>query len=234
MVARSNRAEDAETKTTMRTLLASSLILLAACGGSTQKPAAGEADTSSLDGPSGGASSSSSTASGGDSASAPSAPSTASAAAAPAAASDAPAAAAPAHPVPGATGTIDGKPFSPKLAQITGPVGKDGRALIVIHEGSDCTPSADASISLLVPYKDGYKTDLASLKRAKGAAANEAAFVRADGKKRQVSSTFKPTGLVTIVSAPTQKDAVGKMKIDLQSGDYMLAGDLDVKVCASK
>ena len=31
----------------------------------------------------------------------------------------------------------------------------------------------------------------------------------------------------------TQKDAVGKMKIDLQSGDYMVAGDLDVKLCVA-
>lgn len=211
----------------MRILLVTSLVALVACGGA-QKPAATEAaDTSSLE------TGSSATSTPGDApASAPA--SSPGATAAPAATADATPAAAPVHPVPGATGAIDGKPFSPKLAQITGPVGKDGRVLIVIHEGSDCTPAADAAISLLVPYKDGYKTDLASLKRAKGAAANEAAFVRmADGKKRQVSSTFKPTGLVTIVSAPTQKDAIGKMKIDLQSGDYMLAGDLDVKVCAA-
>jgi hypothetical protein len=89
-------------------------------------------------------------------------------------------------------------------------------------------------MSLIVPWKDGYKTDLASLKRAKGGNLGEAAFVRvADGQKKQVSKTFKPTGLVTIVSAPMQKDAMGKMKIDLQSGDYMLAGDLDVKVCVA-
>jgi hypothetical protein len=205
------------------------VLTLVACGGST-KPAATEADTSSLE--SGGASapgtSQSSPAASSDTASAAASP-------APAATADAPpsAAQAPAHPVPGATGAIDGQPFSPKLAQIMGPVQKDGRALIVIHEGGDCTASAPASISLLVPYKDGFKTDLSSLRRAKGGSVNEAAFVRnADGKKRQVSSTFKPTGLVTIVSAPTDKGAIGKMKIDLQSGDYMLAGDLDVKMCA--
>jgi hypothetical protein len=27
------------------------------------------------------------------------------------------------------------------------------------------------------------------------------------------------------------QNAVGKMKIDMAIGDYMLAGDLDVKVC---
>lgn len=209
----------------MRLALALPLVLVVACGG-TQKPASSEADTSSLDTPQGGAAAATETSSAGSAASATGAAS-APAAKDSAPSSDAPAAAAPAHPVPGATGSIDGQPFSPKLAQLTGAVQKDGRALVVIHEGSDCTTAPDASISLLVPWKDGYKTDLASLKRAKGAAVNEAAFVRT----KKVSTSFKPTGLVTVVSAPTQKGAVGKMKIDLQSGDYMLAGDLDVVVC---
>jgi hypothetical protein len=223
----------------MRISLACSLVVLVACGGA-QKPATTEADTSSLEN---GSSASSSTSS--DSASSSTTASTSSTPAGggdakPAAASspDAPANTAapqaPAHPVPATTGSIDGKPFSPKLAQIVGPVQKDGRVLVVLHEGTDCAASTDASISLLVPWKDGYKADLGSLRRAKGANLGEAAFVRVEGgKKKQVSTTFKPTGLVTIVSAPTQKDAVGKLKIDLQSGDYMLAGDLDVKVCTA-
>ena len=136
--------------------------------------------------------------------------------------------------MPGATGDIDGKAFSPKLAQLAGPVQKDGRVLILIHEGSDCVAPADAksgdgSMMLMLPWKDGYKTDLSALRRAKGGNMGEAAFIR----QKKVSTTFKPSGLVTIVSAPTQKDAVGKMKIDLQSGGYILAGDLDVKVCGS-
>ena len=86
-------------------------------------------------------------------------------------------------------------------------------------------------MTLLVPWKDGSKVDLASLKRAQKTSMGEAAFVRGAGAKKTIVTTFKPTGLVTIVSAPSDKDAVGKMKIDLQSGDYMLSGDLDVKVC---
>jgi hypothetical protein len=211
-------------------LPACSLLVLVACGGAPPKPAASEADTSSLE------------ASGSSAATAPASTS------APTATADKPASTAPStvpasitaavtgtgpvHPVPGATGEIDGKPFSPKLAQLAGPVQKDGRVLILIHEGSDCladTKSAEASMMLLVPWKDGYKTDLSALRRAKGGNLGEAAFLR----KKQVSSTFKPSGLVTVVSAPTSKDGVGKMKIDLQSGGYILAGDLDVLVCAS-
>jgi hypothetical protein len=141
--------------------------------------------------------------------------------------------------VPGSTGSIDGKPFSPKLAQITSPMQKDGRVTLVIHEGSDCiapgdAKPGDASMMLVVSWQDGYKTDLSALRRAKKGNLGEAAFVRiGDDGKKQVSTTFKPTGLVTVVSAPTQKDAFGKMKIDLQSGDYMVTGDLDVKLCVA-
>ena len=227
--------------------LTSLLVLaLAACGGGNTKPAETESgDTSSLEGKSGGTESAgaSATASTAGAAAGASTGATASAASATQGmqAQDAAAAATAtaSHPVPAATGSIDGKPFTPKLAQISGKMQKDGRVAVVIHEGTDCVAPGDvkpgdASMTLLVTWKDGYKVDVGSLQRARGGNLGEAAFVRVgDGKKRSVSATFKPTGLVTIVAAPTQKDAVGKMKIDLQAGDYMLAGDLDVKVCAS-
>jgi len=217
----------------MRLLPASSLVLLVACGGGSTKPAASEADTSSLESSgSSGATASASTSTATATATADTKPTPAASSSTVPASITAAVTGTPVHPVPGATGDIDGKPFSPKLAQLAGPVQKDGRVLILIHEGSDCladTKSADASMMLMVPWKDGYKTDLSALRRAKGGNLGEAAFLR----KKQVSSTFKPSGLVTVVSAPTTKDAVGKMKIDLQSGGYILAGDLDVLVCAS-
>jgi hypothetical protein len=111
----------------------------------------------------------------------------------------------------------------------------------MLHEGTECVSSADASkpgmasMTLMVPWNDGFKVDLASLKRAKKNDLGEAAFVRvAVNKKKDVSATFKPTGLVTVVSAPTKKDGVGKMKIDLQNGDYMLVGDLEINNCSTK
>jgi hypothetical protein len=207
-----------------------SLLVLVACGGGAPKPAASEADTASLEGS--GSSAASTPSSGSTPAATADKPASTASSTAPAATAAGAAAPTAVHPVPGATGDIDGKPFSPKLAQLAGPVQKDGRVLILIHEGSDClgdVKSADASMMLMVPWKDGYKTDLSALRRAKGGNLGEAAFLR----KKQVSSTFKPSGLVTVVSAPTTKDAVGKMKIDLQSGGYILAGDLDVLVCGS-
>jgi hypothetical protein len=229
--------------TSLRTCLASTLLLLVACGGGAQKPAE-SADTSSLESTpstsSGGSDTSSTAAASGPSSSAPTTASTASSSSGASPSSDAaPAPAAAIHPTPGATGSIDGKPFSPKLAQITSPMQKDGRVTLVIHEGSDCIAPADAkpgdgSMVLVVPWQDGYKTDLSALRRGKKGNLGEAAFVRiGDDGKKQISTTFKPSGLVTVVTAPTQKDAIGKMKIDLQSGDYMVAGDLDVKLCVA-
>ena len=220
----------------MRLVIACSVLVLAACGGQ-QKHASSEADTSSLE--SGGsdppvAKSAPSDSSGGDTPNPTNA--------APASSSGSVAASAPAaayHPTPGATGSIDGQPFAPTLAQVTGPLQKDGRVFVVLTQATDCVAPSDAkagdgSILLMVPWQDGYKADLGSLKRAKGADKGEAAFVRVgnDGKGH-VAAAFKPTGRVTIVSAPTAANAFGKMKIDLSSGDYILAGDLDVKVCSA-
>jgi hypothetical protein len=218
--------------------LASAALL--ACGGA-QKPAASEADTSSLESPSGGdspastaatpAPSDSSGSAGGGSSSptSASAPAASDASATPAAGSN--------HPTPSATGSIDGQPFLPKLAQVMGPLMKDGRVKVMIHGGSDCVAPADAkpgdgSIVLMVPWQDGYKVDLGSLKRAKRRDMGEAAFVRiADDGKGKISSTFAPTGRLTVVSAPTAQNAFGKLTLDLSSGEYILAGDVDVKVC---
>jgi hypothetical protein len=209
----------------MQRLFIGALLAVAACGGATHKPADTEAN--SLPEPSAAASA--------DMPAAPEAP--------PAAASSAPAESAapsaPLHPVPSTSGAIDGKPFAPKIAQLGGRIQKDGRVVVVLQEGTDCVAAGDAkpgdaSLSITVPWQDGMKVDLAALKRPKGKAGGEISFVRVnDKKKTEVSASFKPTGTVTIVSAPTQRDAVGKMKIDLTSGDYMLAGDLDVKVCSS-
>ncbi|MCL2451057.1 MAG: hypothetical protein FWD17_19095 [Polyangiaceae bacterium] len=146
----------------------------------------------------------------------------------------------PPRAAPAVTGTIDGKSFSPKIARTMGKVQKDGRILVALDEAhEDCNAAASepgqATLTMLVTWQDGYKVDLGSLKRGtpKKAAGGEITFSRSGaGGKQDVSPTFKPSGTVTIVKAPTDANATGKMKIDLQSGAYMLAGDLDVLVCS--
>ncbi len=203
-------------------LVSSSVLFIVACGGSS-KPAEGPpVDTSSLESKeSNGSAPSKESTPPADSASAPASEAPAAAAAAPA--SETPAA--PAHSAPAVTGSIDGKPFAPTLARVTGHLQKDGRLLVSVGEGTDCSSPSDATITMMVPWQDGYKVDLGSLKRGTKKGAGEIAFVRttAAGKK-EYSKTFKPSGTVTIVKAPMTENAVGKMKIDLQSGDYMLAG----------
>jgi hypothetical protein len=219
------------------------VIGLAACGGSSPPPAKSEADTSSLEGSSSSKEKDTSDDSSGSSASSssPSAPSSATpapapasapaASAAPAADSSAPAAAF--HPAPSVTGTIDGKAFTPKVAQVLSPMKKDGRIQLTLTEASDCPSGGDkgdhATLTMLVPWSDGYKVDLASLKLGGKKGPGEIAL--SHGKS--VSATFKPSGTVTVVSAPMDKTSTGKLKVDLQSGDYMLAGTLDIEMCAA-
>jgi hypothetical protein len=220
-----------------------SLVVLVACGGASKPAATEPSDTASLESssPAGSAGSAQPSVAAPASATATSSPAAPSSSAAATASPDTSTAAAPGRPAPASTGAIDGQPFAPKFAQIAGPVTKDGRRLVMLHEGTECASPADAtkpgvaSMMLMVPWNDGFKVDLASLKRAKKNDLGEAAFVRvAANKKKEVSTTFKPTGLVTVVSAPTKKDGVGKMKIDLQNGDYLLVGDLEINNCSTK
>jgi hypothetical protein len=214
----------------MRVVVVSSLLVLVACGGS-KKPA----DTPETPSPDTSASSSSDMPATPESASPATPP--ASASAAPAASSEAaPAESAPAHPVPNVTGSIDGKSFTPKMGRITQPVQKDGRILLTLDERTECGGSdvkaGEAILTITVPWEDGYKQDLGSLKRAGKKGPAEISFVRVSGGgKKDVSTTFKPSGRVTIAKAPTETNSLGRMNIDMQSGDYMLSGDLDIQVC---
>jgi hypothetical protein len=216
----------------MRAFVVLATVALAACGGSSP-PAQTPADTSSLESTpkekaaeTESAAPASSTASSAPSTAKPSTPAPADTA------ESAPAA--PVHPAPSVTGAIDGKPFNPKVAQVLSPMKKDGRILIALSEASDC-PAAGAkeehaSLTMLVPWSDGYKVDLSALKLTGKKGPGEITFSRT---KKDVSATFKPSGTVTVVSAPMDKGKTGKLKIDLQSGDYMLAGDLDIELCVA-
>ncbi|MDP9033870.1 MAG: hypothetical protein M3O50_03625 [Myxococcota bacterium] len=221
----------------MRVALLSSFLVLAACGGS-KKPAEtapGESASTETDTPGHGDDA------GGSSAESTETPSS-SGSSASGGATDAPSPSAPSsepvssHPVPAATGSIDGKPFAPKLARVTGKMQKDGRILLTLDEHTDCGGGAKpgAALTMLVPWENGYKVDLGALKRASKKSAGEISFARVNkAGKKTVSPTFKPSGRVTILKAPMEQDAVGKMKVDLQSGDYMLVGELDIAVCVA-
>jgi hypothetical protein len=221
----------------MRKTAALTLLVLLACGGA-QKPAGSSADTSSLEtGGSPAEKPAPSEASEAPEAPAPKASATAAApAAAPSATASASTPAAPPaasfHQPPAATGSIDGKPFSPKVARSMAPMQKDGRLLLTLTEGADCTSSpkaSDGALTITVEWKNGYKTDVGSLKRATKAGGGEVGFSRMNA----LSRTFKPTGRVTVLSAPTDANATGKLKLDVQSGDFMLAGDIDVLLCVA-
>ncbi len=215
----------------MRIAIASSLLVLVACGGA-QKPAENAAEEKTSTEPA--ASSAPDMAASTDSTKETKADAPA-ASAAPAAAAAAPATAP--HAAPAVTGSIDGKPFQPTLGRVTAKMQKDGRVVVTLLEHGDCKSAAkagDAMLTMTVPWNAGEKADLSALKRSAKGGPAEIGFARIGaGNKKDVSSTFKPSGTVTILAAPTAASSTGKMKIDLQSGDYMLAGDLDIEVCVA-
>jgi hypothetical protein len=204
---------------------------LVACGGGAPPAQAPSADTSSLEngGPSKEAPEPASSAAAPSSAPA-SAPATASSAAA--TSDEAPAAAF--HPAPSVTGAIDGKSFTPKVAQVLSPMKKDGRIQLTLTEATECPSAGDKgdhpALTLVMPWSDGYKVDLAALKVGGKKGPGEIAFTRS---KKDAPATFKPSGTAQVVSAPMEKGGKGKLKIDLQSGGYMLAGDLDIEICVA-
>jgi hypothetical protein len=215
----------------MRAIVVSSLLMIAACGG-TKKPA--EPPESPASETSGSASSETSAESDGGAAEAPAA----SGEKAEKEEAPAEAAPAPASTGPTVTGTIDGKPFAPKMARFTHPMQKDGRIVVTLDERTDCgggdPKPGDGILTMTVTLEDGYKVDLGSLKRGGKKGGGEISFARIGaGGKKDYSAGFKPTGRVTIVRAPMEQNAVGKMNIDLTSGDYMLSGDLDFQACVA-
>jgi hypothetical protein len=221
----------------MRAVVVSSLLILLACGGS-KKPAESASETPSTESSSSSSSETTPPESADSSASAASA-STAGAPAESASSEAAPAPSSSGSSGPNITGAIDGKPFVPKMARITHPMQKDGRILLTLDEHLACGGAGDANqgegiMTMMVTWEDGYKVDLGSLKRAGKKGGGEISFARvgAHGKK-DVSTTFKPTGRVTVVKAPMEQNGIGKVNIDLQSGEYMLSGDLDVQACVA-
>jgi hypothetical protein len=217
----------------MRVVVVSSLFVLIACGGSNKPAETAESPaepntSSSQDVPA------ASSESEGDAGPAFGTPTGAAAPSTPAPAAESPST----HPVPTSTGSVDGKPFIPKMARVTQPAAKDGRVVLTLDERTQCgggdPKPGDSYLTVTVPWEDGYKQDLGSLKRAGKNGAGEISFVRVNTNgKKEPSATFKPTGRMTVVKAPSDEGAVGKLNIDMQSGDYMLSGDLDIQLCVA-
>src|SRR5258708_29084774 len=211
--------------------------LLFGCGGA-QKPSASSPDTSSLEheksegagsegasspSPAGGSNDSSSASSSSTSPSSTKSSASSGSGGAKGAAKDtdstgssaAPAGAAAVHPTPSATGNIDGKPFAPKIGRATAAMQKDGRLLVTLTEGTECgaTPKpGEGALSVLIEWKDGYKTDVGSLRRATKPGGRGVGCTRGGA----VSQTFKPSGRSTGVSAPTDACSTAKLNLDVQ------------------
>jgi thiol-disulfide isomerase/thioredoxin len=150
-----------------------------------------------------------------------------------------PASAAAAARGPTSRGSIDGQPFAPKLGHIMGKMHKDGRVAVSFTERTDCTPLANLEpgsgvLTVVVPWKEGYQAQLGAGKRSGKHKAGAISFARMTAaRKPQASRSFKPMGTLAVVSAPKSANGVGKVTLDVTSGDYRLVGDFDVDLCGA-
>ena len=141
-------------------------------------------------------------------------------------------------------GAIAGKPFHAVAACVAG-IGKDkGKAYLEIYDVKDfevkksCgmlppTPGA-RKIGVVLPWADGSKTDVATIKGGKepelfvmASTDNPKKFDRKDTQK-----DFKPKGTIEVLRAPTSKGGVGRIKLDITAGKDKLAGEVDVDILA--
>ena len=141
-------------------------------------------------------------------------------------------------------GAIGGKPFHAVAACVAG--SKDaGRVYVEIYDAKDVDVTtgcgmmpagADArKIGVVLPWSDGAKLDVASLKPSKDGplffvmsrTANPTKMDRKDAGKE-----LKPTGTIEVLKAPAQKGSVGRIKLNLAIGKDKLGGEVDVDVIA--
>jgi hypothetical protein len=138
----------------------------------------------------------------------------------------------PAGPSAWASGDLAGSAFTPTLVQMRGPApGYVGRVSLRLFRGTGCDMDAkegDVDLLFAVPWGPGARTDLGTLS-SKGVNP-EAQATRHFDSEHGKGLRFRPQGALTIVSAPSQKGAIGKITIDLRSGDYVLTGDMPVIV----
>jgi hypothetical protein len=109
-----------------------------------------------------------------------------------------------------------------------------GRVNLRLFRGTGCeTDAKDGDVDLLfaIPWAAGARTDLGTLS-SKGVNP-EAQATRHSDSEHGKGLRFRPQGTITIVSAPSEKGAIGKITIDLRSEDYALTGDMPVIVCAN-
>jgi hypothetical protein len=158
---------------------------------------------------------------------------TAAPSAAPTAAPEAKPAPAPSNP-PTVTGTLGGKPFTPKAAITMGPLFK-GRVLLAIADyEAACDKTFEPAegmrtLALQIEWKPGSVGFAADPKKPKEAMDPWHTVVGADKKLKQTK--FPATGTVELSAAPQKVGDVARLKLDIKSGKDTVKGEIDVAVC---
>jgi hypothetical protein len=89
-------------------------------------------------------------------------------------------------------------------------------------------------IGVFLPWSDGAKLDVATLKAGK----EPEMFVMATTSnpkrmdRQDVGKDIRPKGTIEVLKAPRKKGEVGRIKLDLTAGNDKLTGEIDVDVMA--
>jgi hypothetical protein len=148
---------------------------------------------------------------------------------------------APQRTPPTLEGQLLGKPFKAVAAcAIKG--AQPGTVALEIYDVKDFDVSKQCmslplvegarKIGLLLPWKEGEKVDVASLKITKDYAEGYVMEVGANKKlsRKDFNKDFKPKGTVEILRAPKQNGGVGRLRVSMTSGKDKLNGEVDVEI----
>jgi hypothetical protein len=136
-----------------------------------------------------------------------------------------------------------GKPFHAVAACVMG-APKKGHVFIEIYDVKDFDVNTSCArlppvpgarkLGLVLPWKEGEKLDLATLKAGKDMPEGYVMEALADKKfsRKDAGKDFKPQGTVEVLRAGTAKGDVGRIRVTLTAGKEQLQGEVDVDVMA--
>jgi hypothetical protein len=131
-------------------------------------------------------------------------------------------------------GTIDGKAFVAKSAVVRSSSESGGKASVTIYDidvaCDEYSPKSEREVLTSIEWKAGtnrnFKVDISDLKGSQ-----TATFVikpAGGGNPRNVLSN---AGRIEIMEAPTEKDAIGKLRIRAKANADSVEGEIAVRVC---
>jgi hypothetical protein len=138
----------------------------------------------------------------------------------------------PAEAFPAVRATLGGGAWEIKGAATIGPVGGDGTVAITLGNynvecGAHAPAAGDLTLTFTIPWEKGAKVDIAALKAKAILAAGY------DEKKKTLEplKSWKPTGTIEVLAAPTKGKSSGRIRINLEAKLDAVRAEIPVRFC---